>query len=287
MKPRWNILYRGPLSSCNYGCSYCPFAKTKNTAAELRVDAAGLERFLEWVEARPDRPVGVLFTPWGEALIHRAYQNAMLRLGGLAHVRRAVIQTNLSGPLGWLERANRECVALWCTYHPGETTLPKFAAKVQRLHSLGVRHSVGIVGMREHLTPLERLREALPAETPLWVNAYKREEDYYTDSELAFLTAIDSTFPVNNQSHPSLGRPCRAGHTSFTVDGDGTARRCHFIPTPLGNIHDPEFDTRLASSPPPCPNGVCGCHIGYVHLPHLGQDKVYGGNILERIPLRR
>ena len=34
------ILYRGPLSSCNYGCPYCPFAKHHETAAELKVDRA-------------------------------------------------------------------------------------------------------------------------------------------------------------------------------------------------------------------------------------------------------
>ena len=26
-----SILYRGPLSSCNYGCEYCPFAKHRET----------------------------------------------------------------------------------------------------------------------------------------------------------------------------------------------------------------------------------------------------------------
>ena len=29
---RYNILYRGPLSSCNYGCEYCPFAKHAESA---------------------------------------------------------------------------------------------------------------------------------------------------------------------------------------------------------------------------------------------------------------
>lgn len=65
-----SILYRGPLSSCNYGCEYCPFAKRSETAAQLAVDRQALERFINWVAERHDDQSGVLFTPWGEALIH-------------------------------------------------------------------------------------------------------------------------------------------------------------------------------------------------------------------------
>ena len=78
----WNVLYRGPLTSCNYACAYCPFAKTANTREELGADAIVLDRFVGWVAEQSDRRVGVLFTPWGEALVHRHYQQAMLRLAG-------------------------------------------------------------------------------------------------------------------------------------------------------------------------------------------------------------
>lgn len=47
------VLYRGPLSSCNYGCAYCPFAKHHESDAEHAVDAAALERFLGWAERWP------------------------------------------------------------------------------------------------------------------------------------------------------------------------------------------------------------------------------------------
>ncbi len=50
-----SILYRGPLSSCNYDCPYCPFAKRQETAAELLVDRAALERFVCWIPAGPRR----------------------------------------------------------------------------------------------------------------------------------------------------------------------------------------------------------------------------------------
>jgi MoaA/NifB/PqqE/SkfB family radical SAM enzyme len=284
MKPTWNILYRGPLSSCNYACGYCPFAKTRNTADELRDDAAKLTRFLDWVESRHDRRIGVLFTPWGEALIHRTYQQAMIRLGNMPHVYRAAIQTNLACDLDWLEMADRETIGLWCTFHPTETTIDRFTARIRRLAEMGIRHSVGVVGIIEHFTMIRELRAALPAGTYLWVNAYKRQADYYSSEDVDFLTNIDRLFPLNNQRHPSGGRACRAGHSSFSVDGDGTARRCHFIPQPLGNIHEAGFDTFLAPAPSACTNETCGCHIGYVHLPHLALERVYGDGILERIP---
>lgn len=280
----WNILYRGPLSSCNYACGYCPFAKTTNTKAELRDDAARLGQFLDWVERQSPRRIGVLFTPWGEALIHRAYQEALLRLGHMQHVARAVIQTNLSSRLEWLEPANRETIALWCTFHPGETPLNKFADKIHLLHSMGIRHSVGIVGLKEHKPYISQLRDILPPGTYLWINAYKRQPGYYDQTDLEFITGVDRFFPINNQRHPSQGLPCRAGYSSFSVDGEGTARRCHFIPQPLGNIHDPDFASRLTDGPTPCPNQTCGCHIGYVNLAHLNLTDVFGGNLLERIP---
>jgi hypothetical protein len=159
MKPRWNILYRGPLSSCNYACGYCPFAKTRNSIEELRDDARRLGSFVDWIEAQAQREIGVLFTPWGEALIHRTYQQALLRLGGMPHVRRAAIQTNLACGLKWLDAADRERVALWCTYHPTETTVERFAAKIRILDRMGIRHSVGAVGVKEHFPQIERLRE--------------------------------------------------------------------------------------------------------------------------------
>ncbi len=284
MNAAWNILYRGPLSSCNYACHYCPFAKTTNTTLELKDDSARLGRFVDWVESRSDRRIGVLFTPWGEALIHRTYQQALLRLSHMPHVYRAAIQTNLSCGLDWLVKADRNTLGLWCTFHPSETKLETFSAKIHRLAARGIRHSVGVVGLREHFDLISELRSAIPSDTYLWVNAYKRQDEYYTTADVEFLTNIDRLFPLNNQRHPSAGLACRAGHSSFTIDGDGTARRCHFIPQPLGNIYEHDFDARLAPAPAACTNEACGCHIGYVHLPHLGLDQVYGKGLLERVP---
>ncbi|MDB6153256.1 MAG: radical protein [Chthoniobacteraceae bacterium] len=277
----WSILYRGPLSSCNYSCDYCPFAKLQNTREELLEDGRKLSRFVDWVEKRTEN-IGVLFTPWGEALFHRTYQTAIIRLSHQPHVRRVVIQTNLSCSLDWLNQCDKSRVALWTTYHPTQTALGKFVAQCESLDRIGVRHSVGVVGLKDHAKEIEVLRAELNPATYLWINAYKRLPDYYSETDLARFRAIDPHFDLNVRRHASHGKACRAGSTAFTVDGDGAVRRCHFIKEPIGNIYTPEFETALRVRP--CSNSTCGCHIGYVHMEEPDLYSIFGENVLERIP---
>lgn len=277
-----SILYRGPLSSCNYGCEYCPFAKHTETAEEHERDRRALERFVGWVKGRRDDRIGVFFTPWGEALIRRRYQQAVIQLTNLPNVAKVAIQTNLSCRLDWVEACDKRRLGIWATYHPTETTRPRFVAKCYELHRRGVPFSVGVVGMKEHADEIEALRRELPPEVYLWINAYKRLLEYYSAEERRRFETVDPLFPINNQRHPSLGRDCRAGETVISVDGEGTIRRCHFIKTPIGNIYEPGFDQALQARP--CANETCGCHIGYVHMNHLGLYQVFGDGVLERIP---
>ena len=282
---RLSILYRGPLESCNYGCAYCPFAKRVDTRAQLAADRAAWERFVDWVAARPaDDEIGVFVTPWGEALVRRWYGEGLARLSRLPQVARAAVQTNLSGRLDWLADAEPARVGLWCTYHPEWTTRERFLARCRRLEAAGVSYSVGIVGFAHFLDEARALRAALPAHVYLWVNAVKRqgESNQYDERAVADWEAIDPLFRYNLPSYPSRGRPCRAGHSAVTVDGDGTLRRCHFVPEPIGNIYQPGWEAALA--PRACPNDTCRCHIGYVHLEYLELDKLFGSGLLERVP---
>jgi len=278
-----SILYRGPLSSCNYGCDYCPFAKHTETDDEHAQDAQALERFVRWVESRPDDHLSVLFTPWGEALVRRRYQQALIRLTNLPQINKAAIQTNLSCRLDWTDACDKTKLGLWATFHPTQTDRARFVAKCLDADKRGVRFSVGAVGMKDHAEEIAALRRELPPRLYVWVNAYKRVSNYYTPEELHHYTQIDPLFPLNTQRHASLGRPCRAGHSVVSVDGDGTVRRCHFIREPLGNLYDPDFADALRERP--CTNETCGCHIGYVHLPHLKLYEVFGDGVLERVPI--
>ncbi|MDH6228149.1 MULTISPECIES: STM4011 family radical SAM protein [Streptomyces] len=274
------LLYRGPLASCDYDCPYCPFAKRRDTPEQLRADRAALERFADWAATRTGDTLSVLLTPWGEGLVRSWYRDAMVRLSRLPHIRRVAIQTNLSCRTDWLAGADLDTLALWCTYHPGQTPYDRFLAKAHDLAARGVRFSVGVVGLPDHLEHARRLRADLPARVYLWVNA--AEGHTYTDAQAASWTELDPLFPYSRHPHRSGGLPCRTGESVVSVDGDGTVRRCHFVRAELGNLYDDSF--RAALRPRTCPLAVCDCHIGYVHLETLPLYDVFAGGVLERIP---
>jgi MoaA/NifB/PqqE/SkfB family radical SAM enzyme len=277
-----SILYRGPLSSCNYGCWYCPFAKHHESAEELAADRAALERFVAWVESRQTDTISVLFTPWGEALIRSWYQDAIVHLSRLAQVQKVAIQTNLSCKLDWISSCDKARMALWTTFHPGETTRERFLKQCRELDERQIRYSVGVVGLKEHRAQIESLRRELRPEVYVWINAYKDQANYYDEQTSARFAEIDPLFPINNRNHASFGKDCRTGSSVISVDGEGTVRRCHFIREPLGNIYEPGFEQVLRKRA--CTNQTCGCHIGYVHLEELKLYDTFGAGVLERIP---
>jgi MoaA/NifB/PqqE/SkfB family radical SAM enzyme len=275
------LLYRGPLASCNYDCPYCPFAKRRDSAEQLRQDRQALAQFRDWVTRNPDgHRLSILFTPWGEGLTRSWYRETLVALSLLDHVDRVAIQTNLAGRLNWVSRADPARLALWATYHPGQVSRERFLAACETLRSNGIRHSVGVVGLQEHYREALALRQALPEETYLWVNA--AEGHAYDAAAEARWTAIDPLFSYSVRPHASLGHECWAGETSLSVLGDGTVRRCHFIPEPIGNLYDGSYLDALR--PRPCTLRLCDCHIGYVHLKRLGLHQVFAGGVSERIP---
>ena len=277
-----NILYRGPLSSCNYDCGYCPFAKRHETAAELKRDQQALARFVAWVAKHRDGEISILFTPWGEALVRRWYRQTLVELSHLPYLRRVAIQTNLSCRLDWLAACNTGKVNFWCTWHPSEIALDEFLAQAVELDRYGVQYSVGIVGVREAFDHIRRARARLAPQVYLWINALKDMPKYYSADEVEFLESIDPHFRTNLVNHASLGEHCWAGETAIAVDGAGDIRRCHFVRVVIGNIYQPDWWQALQRRV--CPNATCGCHIGYVHLPRLGQQAIYGDGLLARIP---
>ncbi|MFJ9543681.1 STM4011 family radical SAM protein [Streptomyces sp. NPDC101225] len=275
------VLYRGPLASCDYDCPYCPFAKRRDSTARLRADRAALERFARWARHSEDQ-LSLLFTPWGEGLVRSWYRRTLAELSHLPHIRRVAIQTNLSCRTDWLAEADPGSLALWCTYHPGQTPYDRFLAKCRALTERGIRFSVGVVGLPEHLAAARRLRADLPEHVYLWINA--AEGHTYQDTEAGAWTALDPLFPYSRHPHASGGLPCRTGESVISVDGDGTVRRCHFVRAELGNLYDGSY--RAALRPRACPLTVCDCHIGYVHLETLPLYDVFAGGVLERVPAR-
>ena len=274
-----SILYRGSLLSCNYDCGYCPFAKAQDSRESLANDAAELDRFVQWV-SQQTRPIRILFTPWGEALIRRYYQDAIAELGTMQHVERIAIQTNLSLSTSAIERCQSDKLALWCTYHPSQISRQQFIEKCAFLVEQEVRFSVGMVGNRDEIDEIAAMRQALPAEIYLWVNANRDEQADYRTQELEQLQQIDALFEHNLHQYPSHGKTCNTGSQVISVDGAGNVQRCHFVKEPLGNLYDGSFTPSYET----CPKQSCDCHIGYIHMPHLQLDAIYGDGLLERIP---
>lgn len=281
--PRLTLLYRGELSSCNYDCGYCPFAKRRDSAAILERDAAALHRFSQWVGQQRDLRLNILFTPWGEGLVRRYYRETLVRLSWLPQVERVAIQTNLATMPSWTAAAAPGKLSLWCTYHPEQTTRARFLRRVGQLQALGVAHSIGMVGIRRFFPEIAALREALPASTYLWINAYHDEgPGYYRPEESNWLTGIDPWFDFNLSPRPSLGAPCQAGETALSVDGSGNIRRCHFVPTRYGNIYDAGW--RAALQARVCPNTACDCYIGYMQRDDLPFHHEFGTGTPGRLP---
>jgi hypothetical protein len=286
--PHLSLLYRGRLSSCNYDCAYCPFAKRRDSRATLQRDATDLARFVAWVSSEPSahaRTLSILFTPWGEGLVRKHYREAMIALSRMPHVRRVAIQTNLCIGTSWLDRVDPRSFALWCTWHPSEVSLEAFVARCLELHRRDIRFSVGMVAMREAFDDIERLRAALPIDVTMWLNAYdQRPEHYYDDNDVARLLRIDPHFRYSLEPPSSLDAPCATGESVLSVNGDGDVRRCHFVAEPLGNLYDGSFAARLG--PRPCPNRGCDCFIGYVHRKDLPFARDYTDGQLERVRAR-
>ena len=275
------ILYRGRLASCNYDCSYCPFAKRRDTRESLRLDAEDLQRFVDWACHHP-QPLAILFTPWGEGLVRRHYLEALITLSHTPHVQRVAIQTNLSSNLRWVRRANPQVLALWCTFHPSQVSRQTFLGRVAVLRTAGIRFSVGVVGAHEHFADIAAMRAELQPSEYLWINALSpRPADYYSAEQRAFLTRVDPHFAFNLAPPPSLGAACRAGDTSISVDGDGNVRPCHFLGEPLGNLYDGSFfEQRRAAA---CSNASCSCFIGYIQRTDLPQLRELTQGALERV----
>ncbi|GGJ24234.1 STM4011 family radical SAM protein [Deinococcus roseus] len=282
-----SVLYRGALETCNYDCSYCPFAKRPETPEKRQQDTESLEKFLGWVRRETDVQFSIFFTPWGEALPIQRYQKAIAELSHFPHVEKVVMQTNLSARLDFLQECQKGKLAFWCTYHPSQVKREKFLQQCHALKSWGVRFSVGVVGKPSHFQEIQDLRRDLPEEVYLWVNAYQKGSQMYpyTPEQTQLLGSIDPLFELNTRKYASRGKSCFAGETVVTVDEHGDIRRCHFVDQVLGNIHAPDWRNALQSRA--CSRRFCDCHIGYVHLKELELYPVFEGGILERIPAEK
>lgn len=173
------IQYRGSLKSCNYACSYCPFAKRPGSRRELEKDEAALRRLVSGLSERAfsfKEKLGVFIVPYGEALIHSYYWKEMAALSRLFFVEAVGAQTNLSfQPERCLELYEKEGgelrkLRIWATFHPEMEQPQTFAEKCRYLSERGVRLSVGAVGNPAAIADIRELAALLPDDIYLWIN---------------------------------------------------------------------------------------------------------------------
>jgi MoaA/NifB/PqqE/SkfB family radical SAM enzyme len=282
------VLFRSRLEWCNYTCHYCPW-----NADVVRVepgmfteDAKRVHRVIDRIEELP-RPVEFFITPKAEYLVLPYWREAVLRLVRMPHVERVTVQTNLSFDVAnFLESVPRGKLALWTTYHPtecDEAGLDALHRKWQLLLEKEIPFSVGIVGTGENLDAMEKLRSRLDPRIYLWVNAYKREDEFLPNElQRRRIRRVDPHFDLNDQHYPSLGQPCTAGQRAVYLDDEGEIRRCFFVGEVLGNLFRDGWTT--LDSPKCCPVKTCHCYVGQMHIVDLNFRGIYGKHLAARIP---
>lgn len=281
------LQYRGSLKSCNYSCSYCPFAKRQEDAAELAADKKDLLRFCKSVEERqePAPFSAVMIVPYGEALIHSYYWEGMARLSCFDRVEAVGAQTNLSFPVSAMLRlydsagGNRRKLRLWATFHPEMVSVSHFAAQCRELLGAGVRLSAGAVGVPENLELIRGLRRELPADVYLWINRMDGLNRRYTREEQAAFQEIDPYFSQELHWMKADARQC--GKRRF-VEADGQTGPCNISRRTGGNWYDPNGHT----APPECGRKLCTCYLAYGGRADFENRKSFGRYPLFRIPWR-
>lgn len=242
-----------------------------------------IRTFVDWVKAQKEEGhrLSVFFNPYGEGLVHRWYREAMVELSHMEHVDKIAIQTNLSAKLDWTAELNAATAAFWATYHPGQTSEARFLEQCNVLHQRSIPFSVGAVGLKSAFGAIQSLRDALPKEVYMWVNAFKDKPAYYSPEDIAYLQGIDPHFSLNAADYDSMGKECSAGYNVFYVQGEGRVKRCYKDRQVIGNIY--RDGIAGLSKQRACRMQCCDCYIGYIHMPELELTSIYGDKLLERI----
>ncbi len=228
------INYRGPLTGCNFHCSYCPL---KRVGGGFSFDQKCLVRFTDFIKNSAAETYSVLFTPYGEAMQYGYYTDALGALSKLANVAAVSVQTNFSFDADtFLKRltttgADFSKIKLWCTFHPEYFTAAEFAEKAGRLYE-SIELSVGAVGTEAGILEIQELRRALNPEIYLWINAHEGRKTEYHAKTIAAFCAIDPFFPLQLAK-----RRCNRNCAGVLVDGRGEAVRCVRHKERLGNLY--------------------------------------------------
>ncbi len=261
MKRQW--YYRGSLKSCNYSCSYCPFSKRKGSQKEYQEDEKALFSFVDAM-AKEGREGAVQIVPYGEALIHKYYWEALARLSQNPALEAVGAQSNFSFSVEKMlshflaQGGDMKKLRLWGTFHPEMTDVDGFVAQCQMLLERRISFCVGVVGVPEQLVLIQKLRKALPKEVYLWINKMDGLKRAYTQEEKAAFLEVDEYFELELKHHPANPSLC-AGNRF--VEADGTLHGCNISRQCLGNLYKKEAVEEA------CKRKECSCYLSYCNQP--------------------
>jgi|LSQX01.2.fsa_nt_gb hydroxymethylpyrimidine pyrophosphatase-like HAD family hydrolase/MoaA/NifB/PqqE/SkfB family radical SAM enzyme len=284
-----NICFRGSLSSCNYSCSYCSFAKRGPRKTELMKDKACLSRFCDFIDTTSfTNQISIFLTPHGEGLIHPHYVEAIARLALSPKCRYISCQTNLSFDSDAFiksliaAKVDLSKVKLWATCHPGMISIDEFVSKVNQLKA-SIDLCVGIVAIPEELHNVFELRKRLPKDIYMWINAMKRAKTKYTDSQIKTLIQADPLFPNELQKFRVQPGCCHAGTDSVYINANGDVFPCHINKNRLFNI----YRNSSPVLPFQCDKRFCDCYLAYSHRTDSNLERIFGDYTPVRIPNKK
>ncbi len=278
------VIYRGSLKSCNYSCSYCPFAKHKMQPSEREKDKRNFMRFCDSIESRAeDFAIGAVFvTPYGEASIHRWYWEGLSHLAGLPEIDRVGIQTNLSFSveecLQIFGTAGRDKLCVWATFHPEMTSIDDFVSKCHKLIQNHVMVCAGAVGVPQKIQLIRELREKLSPAVYLWVNKMDGLKRNYESDEIEEILEIDPFFKYELEQPNAVPEMCV---DRCFVEADGKIHTCNISATKAVNWYDSGKEEIFA---PVCSRKRCTCYLAYGGRNDFKPKNVFGSYPVFRIP---
>ena len=281
------VYYRGCLQFCNYACSYCPFCKKTKSENNIKRDKEQLMRFVDRME-QLSFSGAVQIIPYGEGMIHDYYWDALAKLSRLPGVDRVGIQSNFSFSVdGFVTRLQREQaklekICLWGTFHPEQTTVSAFQSQCHRLQKAGIRFSVGVVGVPGQMETIQELRDAIPKESYMWINALEGAGRPYSQEEKEEFRKIDPFFEQELRRLPADVEDC--GGTYF-VRGDGRMYACPISQVVIGDFYQIQTMEELyeMEKKRTCRSRFCHCHLAYNNR-KKESNQMFGSYPAFRIP---
>ena len=199
-------------------------------------------------------PHAVQIVPYGEALIHEYYWQAMASLSQIETQDYTGCQTNLSFPIEKMlniydrYRGKREKLRLWCTFHPSMTTVDDFVEQCNKLKAADISFCAGMVGDPEEIPALLELRRKLPDSIYLWINKMDGLKNRYTPEEIEIFQNTDPYFFLQLKHRKADLTKCR--HSVFH-EADGREFFC--------NLHASSKRTACDG----CGRKECNCYLAY------------------------